>query len=57
MICPRCQANLVPDGQIICPVCFIIGNGAAKTLVCEVIDYLRKWDAYERWCAEHGRAA
>lgn len=57
MICPRCQANLVPDGQIICPVCFIIGNGAAKTLVCEVIDYLRKWGAYERWCAEHGRAA
>ena len=57
MICPRCQANLVPDGLNICPICFITATGAARTLVCEIIDYLRKWAEYERWCESHGQTA
>ena len=57
MICPRCQANLVPDGLNICPICFITATGAARTLVCEIIDYLRKWAEYEQWCGSHGRSA
>lgn len=57
MICPRCRANMVPDGLQVCPACFIAGSDDAKRLICEVVDYLRKWSAYELWCADHEKAA